>query len=45
MFIAIIQTYIGLMLEIPSPVPDSTHSLFMNRPVGWVQVRPLGDVS
>jgi len=39
------ETYVGLVLTIFPPSEDSTHSLLMNRPVGWVYFRPLGAVS
>lgn len=38
-------TYVGFMLVIFSPCVDLTHSLLMNKPVGWVNLTPLGAVS
>lgn len=35
----------GLMVAIFSPDLDLTNSLSMNRPRGWVYLRPLGAVS
>jgi len=43
--IVIHETYVGLVLTIFPPSEDLTHSLLMNRPVGWVYFRPLGAIS
>lgn len=37
-------TYAGLMLVTLLPLDDLTHSLLMNKPVGRVNLSPLGAV-
>ena len=41
----VVGTYVGFMLVIVLPSEDGVNSLLMNRPVGWVYLRPLGAVS